>query len=331
MSPLSTLAIPARTMTIPRRPLRSQPVGERNTGRPGINEIRIMNLAFAEREAEAAPDRKAICPRVPGHDVDEANVRDYDERDGRYAVSGEKKEIILKHHAVDQHRPGLAQVERTDTKFAKAINLSLPKIASLQMRQTNRPLMGGRVQQIGKERALTQIRGSLAMPLARAPTHCHGERSPIHMDRGSLRSPEHGQSLQPIFCVINSDDRALADLPGAQPSRIDFVIGFGAAKAIPLTKFKDAQRTRTLLRAPLSLAFRQFFGRGHFNSRHCSRRHGAGQTRISAGYGERPYQGQKVSRTLFLLGHLPLSGRAFSAGERRVGEKIEATLESLCP
>src|SRR5580704_11696608 len=53
---------------------------------------------------------------------------------------------------------------------------------------------------------------------------------------------EHWQTTQPIFRVVGGDDCAPSGLSRPQPTRVYFLIGFGAAYAVALAESVDAHR-----------------------------------------------------------------------------------------
>ena len=86
-----------------------------------------MDLTLAERKSFSQPNRKTICPRAPGGDVDEAGVADDGNREHELAhladVVGEMEEVAIEYHAIGQHRPRAAEVKGADPEFAKAIGM----------------------------------------------------------------------------------------------------------------------------------------------------------------------------------------------------------------
>jgi hypothetical protein len=80
-----------------------------------------------------------------------------------------------------------------------------------------------------------------------------GERARRRADRTSSRTPNHWQSLQPVFAIIIGDDCALTAFSSPQPTFFDLRISRSAPDPVTLAKLVNAHRP--LQRAALSLDF----------------------------------------------------------------------------
>jgi hypothetical protein len=70
-----------------------------------------------------------------------------------------------------------------------------------------------------------------------------GERARRRADRTSSRTPNHWQSLQPVFRIIFSNDGALSDFSSAQAARFEFLIGFGSTRTVTFAELGNAHRS----------------------------------------------------------------------------------------
>jgi hypothetical protein len=79
------------------------------------------------------------------------------------------------------------------------------------------------------------------------------ERARRRADRTSSRTPNHWQSLQPVFAIIIGDDCTLTAFSSPQPTFFDLRISRSAPDPVTLAKLVNAHRP--LQRAALSLDF----------------------------------------------------------------------------
>src|SRR5262245_50563241 len=82
---------------------------------------------------------------------------------------------------------------------------------------------------------------------------CVAERARRRADRTSSRTPNHWQSLQPVFAIIIGDDCTLTAFSGSQPTFFNLRISRSAPDPVTLAKLVNAHRP--LQRAALSLDF----------------------------------------------------------------------------
>jgi hypothetical protein len=69
------------------------------------------------------------------------------------------------------------------------------------------------------------------------------ERARRRADRTSSRTPNHWQSLQPVFRIIFSNDGALSDFSSAQAARFEFLICFGSTRTVAFAELGNAHRS----------------------------------------------------------------------------------------
>jgi hypothetical protein len=60
------------------------------------------------------------------------------------------------------------------------------------------------------------------------------------MRASGSRTPNHWQSLQPVFGIIFRYDGALAYFPTAQAARFEFLICFGSARTVAFAELGNA-------------------------------------------------------------------------------------------
>jgi hypothetical protein len=79
------------------------------------------------------------------------------------------------------------------------------------------------------------------------------ERAPRRADRASSRTPNHRQSLQPVFAIIIGDDCTLTAFSSPQPTFFDLRISRSAPDPVTLAKLVDTHRPLQRAALPLNL------------------------------------------------------------------------------